>query len=275
MPEEKDWLMEAVRVMARLRAPDGCAWDREQTHESLKQYLLEESAELFDALEDGDDRAIADELGDVFLQVLFHAQIASEQGRFDMQDVARGLCEKLVRRHPHVFGEAEAETAARVLEQWDQIKQGERADRGEVPKSALHGVPRHLPALHRAYKIQKKAAKVGFDWPTSEGVYAKIAEELAEVREASESGSPEDVAEEIGDLLFAVTNLSRFLGHFPEEALHATVRKFERRFTRIEDWLSEAGREPGACSLEDLDSLWERAKAEERGRGGVDEGSAR
>jgi tetrapyrrole methylase family protein/MazG family protein len=259
-----DWLNEAVRLMARLRAKDGCPWDHQQTHVSLKRYLVEETAELLDAIDEGDDQALQDELGDVLLQVVFHAQIAAEDARFDVQDVARRLCEKLVRRHPHVFGSQQIDHAEGVVAQWERIKDQERKDRQsqETTPSVLQGVPRHLPALHRAYKVQKKAAHVGFDWPDVEGVFSKIHEELAEVREAMASNDKAAVADEIGDLLFAVTNLSRFLGHFPEEALHGAVHKFESRFLRIEQWLREQGKTPDMCDLEELDALWERAKRE-------------
>jgi tetrapyrrole methylase family protein/MazG family protein len=259
-----DWLNEAVRLMARLRAKDGCPWDHQQTHVSLKRYLVEETAELLDAIDEGDDQALQDELGDVLLQVVFHAQIAAEDARFDVQDVARRLCEKLVRRHPHVFADQQIDHAEGVVTQWERIKDQERKDRQsqETTTSILQGVPKHLPALHRAYKVQKKAARVGFDWPDVEGVFSKIHEELAEVREAMASNDKAAVADEIGDLLFAVTNLSRFLGHFPEEALHGAVHKFESRFLRIEQWLREQGRTPDMCDLEELDALWERAKRE-------------
>jgi len=259
-----DWLNEAVRLMARLRAKDGCPWDHQQTHASLKRYLVEETAELLDAIDGGDDEALQDELGDVLLQVVFHAQIAAEGVRFDAQDVAQRLCEKLIRRHPHVFGDRHVDGAQGVVTQWEQIKRQEREDQQgqHATQGALQGVPKHLPALHRAYKVQKKAAYVGFDWPNVEGVFSKIHEELAEVREAMTANDKAAVADEIGDLLFAVTNLSRFLGHFPEEALHGTVRKFESRFLRIEQWLREQGKTPEMCDLEELDALWERAKRE-------------
>ncbi len=262
-----DWLNEAARLMARLRAKDGCPWDHQQTHVSLKRYLVEETAELLDAIDGGDDEALQDELGDVLLQVIFHAQIAAEDARFDVQDVAQGLCAKLIRRHPHVFGDQQIEHAEGVLAQWEHIKDQERKDKqsSETTPSILQGVPRHLPALHRAYKVQKKAARVGFDWPDVESVFSKIHEELAEVREAMAGKDEVAVADEIGDLLFAVTNLSRFLGHFPEEALHAAVRKFEGRFLCIEQWLREQEKTLDMCDLEELDALWERAKRETRG----------
>ena len=259
-----DWLDEAVRLMARLRAKDGCPWDHQQTHVSLKRYLVEETAELLDAIDEGDDQALQDELGDVLLQVLFHAQIAAEDARFDVQGVAQRLCEKLIRRHPHVFADRKIDHAEGVVAQWEQIKDQERKNRPsqETTPSILQGVPKHLPALHRAYKVQKKAAQVGFDWPQVEGVFDKIQEELAELREAMDLDDKAAVAEEMGDLLFAVTNLSRFLGHFPEEALHKAVRKFENRFLRVEQRLLEQNKTPDMCDLEELDALWEKAKRE-------------
>ncbi len=266
----RDWLAEAIRIMARLRAKDGCPWDREQTHQSLKRYLMEESAEFLDALDDQNDEAMRDELGDVFMQVVFHAQIAAEEKRFDMQDVARGLCEKLIRRHPHVFGQAQADTPDKVVVQWDRIKQQERKDKGvapESPTSALHGIPRHLPALQRAQKVQDKAAKAGFDWPDAQGILDKIEEELTEVRQAMTSGDKAAAGEEIGDLLFVVAKLSRFLGHSPEEALHKTTDKFSRRFLRMEQWLQEQGKTVDSCTLAELEVLWQRAKSEERASG--------
>ena len=252
--------------MARLRAEDGCPWDRKQTHESLKRYLVEETAELLDAIDEQDDVAIKDELGDVLLNLLLHAQIASEENRFDIQDVARNTCEKMIRRHPHVFGDATIDTPEGVVTQWEQIKQVERQAKdhdGEQPTpSAIHGVPKHLPALHRAYKVLNKAARVGFEWPTVEGVMAKIHEELAEVQHAIKSEDRKAVAEEIGDLLFAVTNLGRFLDHFPEQALHHTIGKFEQRFKTIEQQLLAQGKLPQQCDLDELMALWMQAKDE-------------
>ena len=240
-------------------------WDRKQTHDSLKRYLIEETAELLEAIEEKDDASIKDELGDVLLNVLFHAQIASEEKRFDLQDVAQNTCEKLIRRHPHVFGDTTVNTAEGVVTQWEQIKQTERASKSnenDTPASAIHGVPKHLPALHRAYKILKKAAHVGFEWATVDGVLDKIHEELAEVQQAINEGDKKAVAEEIGDLLFAVTNLSRFLDHFPEQTLHDSIRKFEQRFQHLEQQLLSQGKLPQQCDLDELVDLWNQAKRE-------------
>lgn len=265
MPESP--LEQLVQIMHRLRAPDGCPWDREQTHDSLKEYLGEEAAELFDAIDDGDLAGMREELGDVLLQVVFHCQIAAESDHFDFNDVVRGLCEKLIRRHPHVFADRSVNDAAGVVPQWEAIKKTEKAGRGDGdprPESSLDGVPRHLPALHRAHKIQRKAAKVGFDWPTVDGVIDKIDEELAEVRQALAGGDDDAVAEEIGDLLFSVVNLSRFQNRIAEQLLHDTIRKFEKRFHRMERLLANAGQTPEDCTLEALDARWNQAKAEEQ-----------
>ncbi|MBT3379200.1 MAG: nucleoside triphosphate pyrophosphohydrolase [Lentisphaerae bacterium] len=253
-----DSVAELVDILTALRAPGGCPWDREQTHETLKYYLVEESGELLDAIDERNDPAMMDELGDVLLQIVFHAQIASERGAFSLEDVARACCDKMIRRHPHVFGHADVDGADGVIRQWEEIKRLEKGD--AAPDSAVAGVPRHLPALHRAHKIQKKAAKVGFEWATIDGAIAKIEEELAEVKDALQNRDDSEVAEEIGDLLFAVVNLSRFRQHYAEDLLHQTVRKFERRFRHMEDALGTAGRELEQCSLDELSDAWDSAK---------------
>lgn len=256
---QNDWVDRLIEIMARLRAPAGCPWDREQTHSTLKQYLAEEAAELFDAIDEDDDAGMVEELGDVLLQVVFHAQIGAEDGRFDIQDVARTCCEKLIRRHPHVFAESDVADAAGVLRQWEEIKREEKPDRHP---SALAGVPRSLPALHRAHKMQRKAAKVGFDWPSVDGVIAKIEEELAEVKQAIAEDDEGAVADEIGDLLFAVVNLSRFQERVAEELLHDSIRKFERRFQHLEKLLERNGRKAMDCDLAELEALWQQSKRE-------------
>jgi len=264
--EPRDWAAELVRLMQTLRSPHGCPWDREQTHATLKRYLVEETAELLDAIDDADDERMKDELGDVLLQVVFHSQIAAEQGRFNFQDVARACCEKLVRRHPHVFGDREARTAAEVLKVWKDVKwqeqkQRENTSASKPDASVLDGVPRHLPALHRAYALQKKAARVGFDWPDIAGVLAKIHEEFAEVREALDAGDRTAACREIGDLLFAVVNLSRFIECEPEDSLRQAIRRFQQRFAWMEARLKEQGRRPDQCTLEELDDLWNQSKS--------------
>lgn len=257
----EDFVQKLVDILARLRAPQGCPWDAKQTHRSLKPYIVEEVAEFLDSVDAGDDHNMAEELGDVLLQIVFHCQIAAEDGRFDLQTAARLCCEKMVRRHPHVFGEATVEDADGVVDQWEAIKREEKGKQQRA--SAVEGVPRHLPALHRARKIQKRAAKVGFDWPAIDGVLAKIEEELLETREALEEGEREAIAEEIGDLLFSVVNLSRFCDECPEELLHGTIRKFEGRFRRMEALVEERGKRVENCEIEELESLWQAAKEAE------------
>jgi tetrapyrrole methylase family protein/MazG family protein len=246
-----------VEVMARLRADGGCPWDREQTHESLRPYLLEEAYEAVEAIDAGEPDKLCEELGDVLLQVAFHAQIAREQGEFDMHDVIRGITAKLVRRHPHVFGDVIAPTAADVTRNWEAIK---RAEKGEAqPASLLDGISRALPALLRAYEVQKRAAKVGFDWPDLQGPAEKVREELAEVLAAD----PAKRAEELGDLLFAVVNLARLANVNPEVALTGTTVKFMRRFAHMERRAAEMGRTLAEMTLPEMDALWEEAKGVE------------
>jgi tetrapyrrole methylase family protein/MazG family protein len=262
--EKPDYVQELVAILARLRAPDGCPWDREQTHDTLKRYLIEEAGEFLEALEAHNDASMADELGDVLLQIVFHCQIASEEGRFNLQDAARLCCEKMIRRHPHVFADTKAADADAVLRQWDTIKAKEKSDSGHpAAVSALDGVPRHLPALHRAHKVQKKAAAVGFDWPDLVGVVAKVEEELGEVRAALAENDDAKIRDEIGDLLFSVVNLSRFRGYLAEDLLDDAIAKFRRRFQALETRLVQAGRQPQDCTLAELEAQWQTSKAEE------------
>jgi tetrapyrrole methylase family protein/MazG family protein len=258
----KNWVLSLEGIMSRLRGEGGCPWDREQTHETLKKYLIEEAYELVDAIDDGDDRHIVEELGDVLLQVVFHSQIAKERKRFDLQEVARICCEKLMRRHPHVFGDKKISDAQGVIKQWDEIKKEEKSSL--TRKSALDGVPRHLPALSQAEKIQKKASKIGFDWPEVDAVVSKIDEELEEVKEGLKKGNKDIIREEIGDLLFAVVNLSRFQGESAEELLRGTVKKFYLRFQFIEKELEKIGKRVEECTLEELDKIWQRSKAQKK-----------
>lgn len=249
-----------VEIVARLRAPDGCPWDRKQTHESLRPYLLEEAYEFLEAVAEEDREGMADELGDVLLQVILHAQIASETGDFAIRDVVKNLADKLVRRHPHVFGEERLENAEEVKRTWEEIKARERGEDGEEERSLLDRVPSEFPALQRALKLQKKAAKVGFDWEGPEGVREKVEEELAEVFQAS----PAEREEEVGDLFFTVVALARFYDIDPEQALLAACRKFVRRFHRVEEEARKAGRPVASFPMEQLDAWWEQAKGEER-----------
>ncbi|MFH0880659.1 MAG: nucleoside triphosphate pyrophosphohydrolase [Lentisphaerota bacterium] len=246
-----------LAIMRLLRSPQGCPWDREQTLQTLKPYLIEECHEVIDAIDSGDRPHLAEELGDVLLQVVFQAQICEEDGSFSFDDVARLIGDKLVRRHPHVFGEVEVANSSEVVQNWEAIK---RTEKNGGRKSALDGVPRSLPALHKAHQVQKKAARVGFDWDHVNGVVAKLEEELAEVKEAMAANNPDHVREELGDLLFSVVNLGRFLGHDSEAALNQTVEKFVRRFTQIEETLHAQGRKMTECNLEELDAMWNEVK---------------
>ncbi|MBU1694212.1 MAG: nucleoside triphosphate pyrophosphohydrolase [Verrucomicrobia bacterium] len=247
-------------LMRTLRSEKGCPWDREQTLQSLKPYLLEECYEALDALNSGDRARLCDELGDVLLQIVFQSQIASEEGSFCFDDVATAISDKLVRRHPHVFGEVKVSGSAEVTRNWEAIK---KVEKGEPRKSAVDGVPRSAPALHKAQQIQKRAARVGFDWDTVHQVVDKVEEEVGEVKEAMASGDPKKIKEEIGDLLFAAVNLSRFLGHNAEEALDETIEKFTRRFQGIEQRLHAQGRTMSDCKLAELDAIWNEIKAAE------------
>ncbi len=260
-------LQPLLDVMARLRSPEGCPWDRQQTHDSLKRYLLEESYELLDAIDAGDDTALVEELGDVLLQVVFHAQIAAETGRFSMADVIDVLVRKLIRRHPHVFGDVQAEDAAAVVRNWEAIKQEEKAGREPGPEasSILSGIPRHLPALMEAEKVQDRAARVGFQWDDVAGAWEKVQEELGELEQAlrgrSETGQERArVAEEFGDVLFALVNVARYLEIDPEQALRSSTAKFRQRFRHIETRARAQGRDLRDMTLAEMDALWEEAK---------------
>lgn len=248
-----------VDVMARLRGENGCPWDREQDHHSLTPYLLEEAYEVLDALEQEDMHKFCEELGDLLLQIVFHAQIARENGHFTINDVVKSITEKMVRRHPHVFGDVSVENSSQVLENWEKIKQGEK-DGDYRAKSILDDIPRGLPALLRASKVQKKVARVGFDWPDYQGPLEKIKEEQEELLRAYRAKDRRLIQQEVGDLLFAVVNLSRFFGVEAEVALNSTVEKFVRRFKFIEESVKKQGKKLDCCSLEELDALWERAK---------------
>ena len=249
-------------VMRRLRAPGGCPWDREQTLQTLKPCLLEETYELLEAM-DGSDMALhVEELGDVLLQVVFQCAIREEEGLFTLDDVAEALTEKLIRRHPHVFGDVAAHSSGEVLRNWEAIKQKEK---GKAPdRSAIDGVPSVLPALLKAQRIQSKAARVGFDWEDATGATEKIEEELGELKEAVSAGDPKKVSEEMGDLLFSVVNYCRFVGVDAESALEGTSKKFSRRFREVERRIREQGRTLKACTLAEMDAVWDAVKAEER-----------
>jgi len=246
-----------VAIMARLRAEGGCEWDRAQTHETLRQYLVEETHEVVDAIRRGDPEALCEELGDLLLQILFHAQIASERGDFDISDVIASISEKMIRRHPHVFGDARADSPHAVSLQWEHIK---RTVENRTHASIVGGVPREFPSLLRAAKMSKKAARAGFDWERTDQVLEKVDEELAELKEAMAEGNPDALEHELGDTLFALVNLARFLNLSPEVAMMAANDRFERRFREMEKIASETGSSIQDSDMRTLDRLWELAK---------------
>lgn len=249
-----------VSVMQRLLAPDGCPWDREQTLESLRPFLIEECAEVLDTIDADDAPGHCEELGDLLMQIVFQAELRSSENRFDIDDVACGIRDKLVRRHPHVFGDGDAEDSEAVLRQWEAIKAEEKAARGEVPASAIDGVPSALPGLARAQAISKKAAKVGFDWPDVAGCRAKVNEELAELDEAISAGDREQISEELGDLLFATVSLARKLKCDAELALRDTIAKFTARFHAVEERVAASNRTMSDVDAAELDSMWNAVK---------------
>jgi MazG family protein len=258
--------IDLVNVQARLRAPGGCPWDREQTHETLRTYLIEETYEVLDAIEAGSNAELAEELGDLLLQVLFHADLARETNAFDLGDVIAGIHDKMIRRHPHVFGNVKAETSGEVLKNWAQIKaQEKQAVKNSAEATALSvldGVPRSLPALLEAFQISRRAAKVGFDWENVDGIFEKIKEEVVELQEALTPLDRDAVEEELGDLLFTVVNLSRFLGLDPEVTLKKSNQKFKQRFTVIENDAVTRRLDLSKLSKEELEELWRAAKRE-------------
>ncbi|MDN5326369.1 MAG: tetrapyrrole methylase family protein / MazG family protein [Moorella sp. (in: firmicutes)] len=259
-PEGRDRTLAGLEaIMARLRGPGGCPWDREQTHVSLKRYLVEETYEVVEAIDAGDMNKLCEELGDLLLQVVFHARLAEEEGDFTLADCLAGICAKMRRRHPHVFGQAVLDTAGEVLARWDQIKVTERREKGEEAPSVL-SVPRGLPALLKALKVQEQAARVGFDWPQIDEVWTKVEEELDELKKAVAGAGVEEQAGEMGDVLFSLVNLARWLQIEPETALQATVAKFVRRFNYIEKAALKGGRDIEDLSPAEMDALWEEAK---------------
>ena len=249
-----------VQIMAKLRSPDGCPWDREQTHASLRPYLLEETYEVLEALDSGDTTHLKEELGDLLLQVIFHAKVAAEAGQFTIDDVVQGISDKLIRRHPHVFGDVVIKTAEEQTTHWERIK------RKEGKKSAIDGVPLALPALTRASRVQQKASSAGFDWASPEPVLDKVREEIVELDEARRSGNDHAIEEEFGDLLFALVNLSRFLKLDPESALQQATSKFSGRFREVERRMAADGRAMADATLEEMDRYWEQIKAERQSK---------
>jgi tetrapyrrole methylase family protein/MazG family protein len=244
-------------IVSLLRSPEGCPWDREQTHESLRASLLEEACETIDAITKADDANLCEELGDLLLQVVFHTDLAAERGAFTLEDAARHTCEKLIRRHPHVFGDVEAADTHAVLRQWEQIKREEKGTRA----SMMDGIPRALPALIRAANIQKKAARVGFDWPDTDGVIDKFREELAELSVELQSGDPRKLEHELGDLLFTAVNMARKLGIEPELALEHANQRFIARFQHMEKSAAARDHKLEDLTPEALDTLWREAKS--------------
>ena len=247
---------ELVQIMARLRAPGGCPWDREQTHQSIRKYVIEEAYEVAEAIDRDEPRELCAELGDLLLQVVFHAQMARESGRFAIDDVCRAVVEKMQRRHPHVFGDVAVDGSAEVVRNWEAIKAVERG----ADASAIDGVPRVMPALQRAERIGDKASRVGFDWPDAAAVLAKVDEERAELDEALAGGSRERIESELGDLLLATANLARKLDIEPERALSGALDRFERRFRWVESTARTEQRDLAAMSADELDRRWEQAK---------------
>jgi nucleoside triphosphate diphosphatase len=297
MPTTGERFERAVQIMARLRAPGGCPWDREQTFDTIKPYTLEEAYEVLEAIDNRDWPELTGELGDLLLQVLFYSQMASEEGRFSVDDVLDRLATKLVDRHPHVFGDVRADTPAEVLRNWEALKAEEKKKRlgedddahaNEV-QSVLAGVSSKMPALMEAYKLSSRAARVGFDWPEIAGLFAKLAEETVELKEALQhvpsvagngapgvkeiagSGKPEiphelreRLEDEVGDMFFVLVNIARFLALDPESALRKTNRKFKRRFQWMEEQLHAGGRAPQQASMDELEALWQEAKQQEK-----------
>jgi MazG family protein len=252
-------------IMRALRGPAGCPWDREQTRTSLKPFLLEEAYEVLEAIESGQPEALREELGDLLFQVVFHAQVATERDEFTMADLLARLGDKMVTRHPHVFGGASVDTPSEALAQWEAMKQREAEDQGRR-RSVIDGVPRALPSLLRAHRIQSKAARVNFDWPDARSAWGKVEEEIREASAALAAGETERLQEELGDVLFSLVNVARLSSVDPEEALHGAIEKFRRRFTAMEDELSARGKSMSNVSAEELERSWEAVKTQERSR---------
>ncbi|HMK57376.1 MAG TPA: nucleoside triphosphate pyrophosphohydrolase [Dissulfurispiraceae bacterium] len=250
-----------VEIMSRLRSEDGCPWDKVQTHESLKPYLIEETYEVIEAIDEKDPIKLKEELGDLLLQIVFHAQIAGDDGEFDINDVVEKISSKMISRHPHVFGDAKFDTPEEVTRQWQERKREE----GKLRDSALEGVPKELPSLLRAQRLQSRAAKVGFDWANVDDVFGKLDEELKEFREAIEKKDCNEIEDELGDIFFVLVNISRFVGVNAEEALRKTISKFISRFRYIEMKAADGGRRLTDMTLEEMDSLWDEAKKGEKG----------
>lgn len=247
-----------VEIMKLLRSPNGCPWDREQNHKSIRQNFIEETYEVIEAIDNDDKELLKEELGDVMLQVVFHAEMESEKNEFNIDDVCDGICKKLIIRHPHVFGDVQADTSEKVLSNWDKIKMQTKSQKSQ--SEAMDSVSKSLPSLMRSTKIQQKAAKAGFDWNDVNGVIDKLSEEVAELREAVKENNKEHQTEELGDVLFSVVNVSRFLKIDSEEALYKACDKFSDRFRKVENLAKERNLDMKTATLEELDSLWEEVK---------------
>jgi len=246
--------------MTALRGEKGCPWDKEQTRESLKPFLVEETYEVLEAIDEGDPEKIREELGDLLFQIIFHCQLAKERREFDVNDVVRKISEKMIGRHPHVFGGATYETPEDVMKQWEERKKEE----GKSRESILEGIPRELPSLLKAHRIQARASRVGFDWKQMEDVVEKLDEELQEFRDALEKKDQQEIEDELGDVFFVLVNISRFVGVNPEDALRKTISKFISRFRYIEMKAAESGKSLSGMSLEEMDALWDEAKGKEK-----------
>ncbi len=257
--KEKYSFGDLLYIMRLLRSDNGCAWDKVQTHQSIRGNVLEEAYEVADAIDNCDSAALCEELGDLLMQVVFHAVMGEEEGSFNMDSVADGVCQKLVNRHPHVFGTATADTVDKVLDNWDAIKRIEKSQ--ESYTDTLLSVPRAFPSLLRAAKVQKRAAKAGFDWPSADGAWDKLSEEAEELRHACAGGNPDEIEDELGDLLFSAVNISRFIGADAELALARSTDKFISRFSAVEKLATERGIDMKSSTLEELDKLWDEAKA--------------
>lgn len=261
MSDSRHHFDDLVALLHRLRSPGGCPWDAEQTHETLRPYLVEETYEVLEAIEGGDDAELRDELGDLLLQVVFHSELAAERGAFTIGDVTEAISSKLIRRHPHVFADVQVGSSAEVERNWAAIKRTERRERGGRDSSAIDGIPRAMPALTRAHRTGEKASSVGFDWNDAAEVRKKVAEELAEADAAAAAGDATALEEEIGDLLFAVSSWARLSGLHAEQALDRALAKFSGRFRALESGLRLQGREMAGCSSEELEEAWQAAKA--------------
>ncbi|MDI6728002.1 MAG: nucleoside triphosphate pyrophosphohydrolase [Thermodesulfovibrionales bacterium] len=243
-------------IMSALRSENGCPWDKEQTRESLKPFLIEETYEVLEALDEDDPEKIKEELGDLLFQIVFHCQMAKERGEFDIDDVIKKISDKMIARHPHVFGEEKFETSEEVVKQWEERKREE----GKLMESILEGIPKELPSLLRAQRLQARAARVGFDWKRVEDVMEKLDEELKEFGAALKSKSQKEIEDELGDVFFVLVNVSRFVGVNPEDALRKTISKFISRFRYIEMKAADAGKRLSDMTLEEMDALWDEAK---------------